>query len=87
MNMNRLTFVLKRPCDTEPYTVTCPELPGLITEGDTVHEALEEAKDAYDCVLGLGPYNARLPTAYWSVCRRRGGKGHVRLATRSYIVA
>ena len=54
--MNRLTFVLERPCDTEPYTVTCPELPGLLSQGDTVHEALEMAKDAYDCLLGLGPY-------------------------------
>ena len=54
--MNQLTFVLKRPCDTEPYTVRCLELPELVSEGDTVHEALEMAKDAYDCALGLGVY-------------------------------
>ena len=54
--MNRLTFILKIPDDTEPYTVRCLELPVLVSEGDTVHEALEMAKDAYDCALDLGPY-------------------------------
>lgn len=28
------------------YLVTCPALPGLITEGDTLDEAREMAKDA-----------------------------------------
>jgi antitoxin HicB len=28
------------------YTVTCPILPELITEGDTIAEALANAKDA-----------------------------------------
>jgi antitoxin HicB len=28
------------------YTVTSPVLPGLVTEGDTVEEALENARDA-----------------------------------------
>jgi predicted RNase H-like HicB family nuclease len=31
---------------TGGYVVTCPELPGLVTEGDTLPEALEMAADA-----------------------------------------
>ena len=33
------------------YTVTVPKLPGLITEGDTLQEAREMAKDAIRCYL------------------------------------
>ena len=31
------------------YTVTVPKLPGLVTEGDTLKEAREMAKDAIRC--------------------------------------
>jgi antitoxin HicB len=33
------------------YTVTCPLLPELITEGDTVHEALDNVADALAAIL------------------------------------
>jgi antitoxin HicB len=33
------------------YTVTCPLVPELITEGDTVEEALENVKDALLAVI------------------------------------
>jgi predicted RNase H-like HicB family nuclease len=33
------------------YTVTVPQLPGLVTEGDTLKEAREMAKDAICCYL------------------------------------
>ena len=33
------------------YTVTCPLIPELITEGDTVEEALENVKDALLAVI------------------------------------
>jgi predicted RNase H-like HicB family nuclease len=33
------------------YTVTVPKLPGLITEGGTMKEAREMAKDAIRCYL------------------------------------
>ena len=44
-------FAYKLPLVFEPqpeggYTVTCPILPELITEGDTITEALANAKDA-----------------------------------------
>ncbi len=35
------------------YTVTSPLLPELVTEGDTVSEALENAKDAFAAVMEL----------------------------------
>ncbi|ABU57116.1 MULTISPECIES: type II toxin-antitoxin system HicB family antitoxin [Roseiflexus] len=43
--------IYKLPLVFEPqpeggYTVTCPILPELITEGDTIAEALENVKDA-----------------------------------------
>lgn len=33
------------------YTVTCPILPELITEGDTVREALDNANDALAAII------------------------------------
>ena len=38
------------------YTVTCKEIPALITEGDNIHEALENTKDAYDTVMEAQEY-------------------------------
>ena len=35
------------------YTVTCEELPGLVTEGDSVDEALENVEDAFATTLEL----------------------------------
>jgi antitoxin HicB len=50
------------------YTVTSPLLPELVTEGDTVDQALENVKDALAAVVetyeDLGknlPPNARIP--------------------------
>lgn len=33
------------------YTVTAPELPGLVTEGNNLKEARQMAKDAIRCYL------------------------------------
>jgi predicted RNase H-like HicB family nuclease len=35
------------------YTVTSKDLPGLVTEGDSVEEALKNAKDAFITTLEL----------------------------------
>ncbi len=35
----------------EGYTVTVPQLPGLVTEGDNLQEAREMARDAIRCHL------------------------------------
>jgi antitoxin HicB len=45
--MKALNFtVVLTPDITGGYFVTCPALPGLITEGDTLEEARAMAKDA-----------------------------------------
>ena len=38
--------VILTPDETGGYVVTCPALPGLVTEGDTLEEAREMAADA-----------------------------------------
>ncbi len=45
--MKILNFtVVMMPDETGGYVVTCPTLPGLVTEGDTIEEAREMAADA-----------------------------------------
>jgi len=39
------------PAEEGGYTVTCPSLPGLVTEGDTLTEARMMAADAIRCYL------------------------------------
>lgn len=51
-------MIAKIPLSLEPqpeggYTVTSPLLPELITEGDTVAEALTNAEDAFAVVLEI----------------------------------
>lgn len=38
--------ILVEPNDPDGYLVTCPALPGLVTQGDTLDEAYEMAQDA-----------------------------------------
>ena len=54
------------------YTVTSPLLPELVTEGDSVEDALANVRDALAAVVEayaeLGrplPVNARVPGAWW----------------------
>ncbi|MDE0298777.1 MAG: type II toxin-antitoxin system HicB family antitoxin [Candidatus Poribacteria bacterium] len=48
----RITLILKHQPDGV-FTVYCKELPELITDGDSVEEALENAKDAFIANLEL----------------------------------
>ena len=50
--MIRVTLVLG-PQPEGGYTVTCPYLPELVTEGDTQDEAVANAYDALTAVLEL----------------------------------
>ena len=43
--------ILVEPNDPDGYLVTCPALPGLVTEGDTLDEAFGMAKDAIEAYL------------------------------------
>jgi antitoxin HicB len=50
--MNRFQYaVLLSPADEGGYVVTCRDLPELITQGESVEEALEQASDAMDEVF------------------------------------
>ncbi|MEX2238667.1 MAG: type II toxin-antitoxin system HicB family antitoxin [Dehalococcoidia bacterium] len=44
--MRRYTAVLSPDTEDGGYTVTVPALPGCITEGDSLEEALDNARDA-----------------------------------------
>ena len=51
-------MIVKIPLSLDPqpeggYTVTSPLLPELITEGDTVAEALANAEEAFEVVLEI----------------------------------
>ncbi len=48
--MMRYTVLLEE-CEEGGYTITCPALPGCISEGDTYQEALENIKDAIQLYL------------------------------------
>ena len=43
--------VLFEPAEEGGYVVTCPALPGLVTEGDTLEEARAMANDAIRAYL------------------------------------
>jgi Uncharacterized conserved protein len=43
--------VLFEPAEEGGFTVTCPALPGLVTEGDTLEEARSMAQDAIRCYI------------------------------------
>lgn len=51
-----MSQIYKLPLVLDPqpeggYVVTCPFLPELITEGDDVHEALQNANDALAAIV------------------------------------
>lgn len=54
----RYTIVLTPDPDEGGYTVTVPALPGCITEGDTLEEAIANAKEAIalhvECLIADG---------------------------------
>lgn len=52
VTVGQYTFnVLITPNDPDGYLVTCPALPGLVTQGDTFDEARKMAADAIVCHL------------------------------------
>jgi antitoxin HicB len=50
--MRRYTVLLTPDPDVGGYTVTVPLLPGCITEGDTLEEALANAREAITVHVG-----------------------------------
>ena len=48
MNQIEYTVILEPNQDEPGYTATVPALPGCISLGDTIEEALENARDAIE---------------------------------------
>ena len=46
MNTRRYTIIIHPDADEGGYTVTVPALPGCVTQGETLEEAIAMAKDA-----------------------------------------
>lgn len=68
-NGETMSQVYKLPLVLEPqpeggYLVTCPLLPELITEGETVQEAIQNANDALSAIVeGFKELKRPLPPA------------------------
>jgi predicted RNase H-like HicB family nuclease len=56
--------VLFEPAEEGGFVVTCPALPGLVTEGDTLEEARAMAQDAIRAYLeSLRKDHLQIPSA------------------------
>ena len=54
MSQRRYTILLDRDPEEGSYTVTVPALPGIVTQGRDLEDALAMARDAIRChVAGL----------------------------------
>ncbi|HEX2174031.1 MAG TPA: type II toxin-antitoxin system HicB family antitoxin [Dehalococcoidia bacterium] len=59
----KLTHLLEPDPEEGGYTVTVPALPGIVTQGETVEEAIEMGRDALRChVKGLLKDGETVPT-------------------------
>ena len=52
MNVHHYTIILHPDPDEGGYTVTVPALPGCVTQGETIEEAISMAKDAIQLYIG-----------------------------------
>lgn len=60
--------VLIEPNDPDGYLVTCPALPGLVTQGDTLDEAFAMAKDAIEgYLISLIKHGDPIPEDKWAM--------------------
>jgi len=64
VNAHEYSFTIQfEPAEEGGHVVTCPALPGLVSEGDTLDEARENAKDAIRGYLeSLAKDGAQLPS-------------------------
>lgn len=50
--MKRYTILLDRDPEDGSYTVTVPALPGIVTQGRDMEDAIAMARDAIRCHIG-----------------------------------
>ena len=71
MKQLEYTVILEPDDDGMGYTVTVPALPGCISEGDTMEEALENVQDAlWGCLAAARELNLPIPETLRSVAER-----------------
>jgi antitoxin HicB len=69
-NIYRLPLVLE-PQPEGGWTITCPVLPGLVTEADTVDEIVPNVTDALEALVeGYEEMNLPLPEALQPMNRK-----------------
>ncbi|MBI2906203.1 MAG: type II toxin-antitoxin system HicB family antitoxin [Chloroflexi bacterium] len=60
--MRRYTIILEPDPEEGGYTVTVPALPGCVTQGETVEESIERAKEAIaGYIESLEAHGERVP--------------------------
>jgi predicted RNase H-like HicB family nuclease len=52
--------VILEECEEGGYTVTCPALPGCVSEGDTYEEVLQNIKEAMEKQARMTPASTTL---------------------------
>jgi len=58
-----LSVVLRPDREAGGYIVECPDIPGCLTEGDTVEEALANIREAAEgCIASMIEHGDPLPT-------------------------
>jgi antitoxin HicB len=60
--MRRYTIILEPDLEEGGYTVTVPALPGCITQGETVEQCIERAREAIEgYIASLEPDGLPIP--------------------------
>ena len=75
----KITVILQ-PQPEGVYTVTCKELPELITEGRTIEEALYNVEDAFSATLEIyGEFSQPLPREIMCAEAPTGNNSEIKL--------
>jgi predicted RNase H-like HicB family nuclease len=72
-NLRKIRLELELDEPTGIYTVTSPDVPGLVTEGSTPQEILANVEEAIECLLeGWARNNMEIPEALRGIIRQLG---------------
>ena len=64
-------IVYLEPAEEGGYIVYCPHIPGCVTQGETVEEALEMIKDAIQgCIFSMKKHGELVPVSVGEVVEK-----------------
>ena len=87
MRTYNFTIVIT-PDETSGYFVTCPALPGLVTQGETLEEAQAMAADAIQChVESMIEDGLPIPEDKPTIANRQWVHSHLSATIGSTLVA